>query len=86
MSGWWFVLAIVVLAVAGILYLRARKNSDSGRSDIRPQSAVPDRDFTQEREADRVSQMSEEDRTWEAASLQSSQEARERDQSPPGSD
>jgi hypothetical protein len=87
MSGWVYVLVIVVLAAVGVLYLRSRRSGNGGRIGRivdRQDSGQPPRDYAREREADRVSHMSEEDRTWEAASLQKNREAQAREQPPPG--
>lgn len=70
MSNWWYVLAIVAIAALGILYLRYRRRSSGQITLDRRNSADPNRDFAQERETSRTSHMSEEDRTWEADSLQ----------------
>ena len=42
------------------------------------------RDFTAERETDRVGNLSEEDQAWEAASLTRNRQVQARDQTPPG--
>ena len=49
------------------------------RTDDRPADAPAHRDYAQEREGRRLAQMSEEDRTWGAASQQRDRENRERD-------
>jgi LPXTG-motif cell wall-anchored protein len=88
MSTWWYVIVILALVALGLLYLRYRRNhagiSDAGsRNGDRRDSTLPARDFTQEREADRVGHMTAEDRTWEAASIGRNRAAGERDQTPP---
>ncbi len=77
MSNWWIVLIVVLLAAAGFLYLRSRRE----RHEDVVVGVASDRDYEQEREASRVTQMSTEDRAWEAASLQKNREAQE--QKPP---
>jgi hypothetical protein len=84
MSGWWFIFVIVVLAAVGILVLRSRRGRTGERIVEYEDTGQPPRDYSQEREDNRVRRMSEEDRVWEAASLQRDQEAREQEQSPPG--
>jgi membrane protein implicated in regulation of membrane protease activity len=78
MSDWWFyVLLIAILAALGILYLRLRSRREpsqtTGGADSGP------RDFTSERETTRVGQLSDEDRAWEASSLQKDRDAEDRD-------
>ena len=63
---WLYILVVVVLVVAVLLYLRTRRNAPgppvgSDRSGG---------NYVQGREADRVTGMSQEDRDWEAASQQ----------------
>jgi hypothetical protein len=78
MSNWWIVLIIVVLVAAGLLYyVRSRRE----RHEDVVVGAASTRDYEQERESSRVTQMSSEDREWEAASLQKNREAQE--QKPP---
>ena len=79
MSDWWYVIAIVALAAAGGLYLLYRRSSNSGSRDGRQDSAPTRRDYATEREDVRLAHMSEEDRTWQAASLQRDRDKRERD-------
>ena len=82
MSDWWWVIVLVVLAVAGALYLRSRgTGAVRGRADrLHAGSAPPD--FRQDREDARVTGMSDEDRAWEAASLRTDRETRERAEDP----
>ena len=77
MSDWWYVVVVAGLAVAGILYLRSRANATSGSRNDRQDGASTRRDFVGEREDARLAHMSEEDRTWQAASLQRNREAEE---------
>ena len=78
MSDWWYVIAVVVIVAVVLLYLRARGARAVQRRDARPASGGPARDFRQEREDARVGHMSEEDRTWEAASSERNRETQER--------
>jgi hypothetical protein len=82
MSGWWYVLAIVVLAAVGLLYLRGRRGGTGGSEEVRKVDASPRAGYGQDREDARVAHMSEADRAWEAASLQTERETRERDDAP----
>jgi hypothetical protein len=54
--------------------------------DVQPAVAPPHRDYVQEREDQRLAQMSEEDQAWGAASRQRDQEAQERNKPPAESD
>lgn len=83
MSTWWYVILILVLVALGLFYVRYRRNSARNHNNDRVDSTLPSRDFAQERQTDRVSHMSDEDRTWEADSLARDQVARERKQTPP---
>lgn len=83
MSTWWYVIVILALVALGLFYLRYRRNRAGIRNGDRLDSTLPARDFTQERETDRVDNMSAEDRTWEADSLARNRAAHERDQIPP---
>ena len=74
MSDSWYVVAVLGLAVVGVLVLRSRANRAGGTADDRPVAAPAHRDFTQEREDARLGRMSEEDRAWQEASLQRSRE------------
>jgi len=86
MSTSWYVLVIVVLAALGILYyLRYRRSSAGGSPFDRRDTVRPNRDFAQERETSRTDHMSEEDRAWEADSLQRNREEQAGRQPPPGS-
>ena len=74
MSDWLIILlAIVVVAAAVVAYMRVRAANASG-----PETADPSRNYTNERESDRVGGMSDEDREWEAASLKRNRDAQER--------
>ena len=84
MSDWWYVIAIVGLAAVGVVYLRARRTGTGRGSNDGPDSARARPDFTQDREASRLSGMSAEDRAWEAASLRTNRATRERDAESPG--
>ena len=76
MSDWWYVIVIVGLAAAALLYLRSRGTRSSGSRDDRQDGAGTDRDFRQEREDARLARMSEEDRAWGDASLQRDRDRR----------
>lgn len=81
MSDWWYVIAIVVIAALAIAYLLYQRANASGGGDV--DNSGPARDYTEERETNRVGGMSDEDREWEAGSQRKNREAQERDQSPP---
>jgi truncated hemoglobin YjbI len=66
--------------------LRRLMNRFHQRTDDRPIAAPAHRDYVQEREDQRLAQMSEEDQAWGAASLQRDQEAQERNKPPAESD
>jgi hypothetical protein len=72
---WWIVLAIFVLAVIAVVSVVLR-NARQGPS-VNAQPPASDRDFVQEREASRLGGMSEEDRAWQAASLEKDRTTRE---------
>lgn len=78
MSSTWFIIALLVLAAAGILLLVFRKQQTI-KGEVRHAAAVAtarntDRDYDQEREVARVAHMSVEDREWERATLQRNQD------------
>lgn len=80
MSDWWWyaLVIVVILGVALVVYARARRvSTPAGRGDD------GSRDYRDEREANRTSGMSDEDRAWEAASLERNRQAQERDRTPP---
>ena len=81
MSDWWYVIVVVVLVAAGILYARARRGR--GGRDAPQGSARAPQDFVRDREDARLAHMSEEDRAWQAASLQRNRDAAARDDGPP---
>ena len=61
------------------------KRAVAGRRGESQQAAAPaPRDYAQERADDRRAGLSEEDRAWEAASLQRERDARARDDDPAG--
>ena len=82
MSNWWIILIIVVLVAAGLFYVRSRR-AGSEQFKTGPPISPPDRNYSQEREDSRVGQMSEEDRTWQEASLQKNRDAQEQKPPPP---
>lgn len=82
MSGVWYLIAIAGIAAIGVLYLRSRKPGNGSSRTARQASTAAGRDFTQERDDDRHARMSDEDRTWETASLQRNRDLRARDGTP----
>jgi hypothetical protein len=86
MSNWWYVLAIVVIAAAVILFLRYRGRSRGGGVPLASRTGIgPNRNYAQEREEARVGRMSEEDQAWESASLERNREEQAGREPPPGS-
>jgi flagellar biosynthesis/type III secretory pathway M-ring protein FliF/YscJ len=80
MPNWlWVVLIVVIAAIAVTTLMRMRTTQAQGRqSALESESATNTaRDYSQEREDLRSSNLSAEDRAWETASLQ-----RERDSRP----
>lgn len=82
MSDAWSLIAVAGIAAIAIFYLRSRKAGNGASGRVRQAGTAADRDFTQERDDDRHARMSDEDRTWEAASLQRNREQRARDDTP----
>ncbi len=74
MSTWLILLIVVVLVAAGLYYYRSRRNH---RDEV-VGSASNTRDYVQEREDSHNSRMSDEDRAWQAASLEKNRENQER--------
>jgi hypothetical protein len=74
MSDWWYGIAIGALALVGLRYLRLRGSASSRAGDDRQASAAPAADYQQDREDARLAHMSDEDRAWEAASIDRSRE------------
>jgi flagellar basal body-associated protein FliL len=78
MSTWlWIILIVVIVAVAVMAYMRMRRTQAQGQQLDLGNDPTTSRDYSQEREDLRSSNLSEEDRAWETASLQ-----RERDSRP----
>jgi len=79
MSDWWIFLVIAgVVAIAVVYFVTQRHRSNTHRDD---RGVVPDtRDYVQERETNRLGNMSAEDQAWQAASLSKDRTTRERDQ------
>jgi hypothetical protein len=77
MDTWWIVLAVLIVAVIGVLYgvLRSRGNRMDQR-DAAP--ATTERDFVAERETSRMGNLSAEDQAWQSASLEKDRANRER--------
>jgi hypothetical protein len=79
MSTWLIILIVVVVVAAGLYFYRSRR-------DLREDVAVgadSTRDYVQEREDSRTSKMSDEDRAWQAASLEKNREIQEGKTPPP---
>jgi hypothetical protein len=84
MSNWWYVLAIVVIAAAVLLFLRYRGRG--GGVPLASRTGIsPNRNYAQEREEARVDRMSEEDQAWESASLERNREEQAGRKPPDGS-
>lgn len=67
MEDWWIVLVVLILAALGIVYaLRRSRQRTVPVDDV---STTP-RDFIQERETARMGNLSEEERDWQAASIE----------------
>jgi len=81
-SEWWYVIAVVALAVVGVGFLRFRRSVNDTSRDNPQGGARAHGDFAQDREDARLADMSEEDRTWQAASLQRNRDAHARDDDP----
>jgi hypothetical protein len=79
MDARWIILAVIVLAVLGIVYVVLRRSRRTVPLDAG--SPAASRDFSGERETSRLGGMSEEDRAWQAASLEKDRTNRE--QKPP---
>lgn len=65
----WFIIVLVILA-AGIVYARYQRNSRHDSRMSLPLAGPSTRDYAQERETARLAHLSDDDRAWEAASLQ----------------
>jgi LPXTG-motif cell wall-anchored protein len=70
MSSWLIILIIVILVAAGLLFWRSRQE----RHEDVMVGAASTRDYEQERKDSRNTQMSDEDRAWQEASLQKNRE------------
>ncbi|HET9662175.1 MAG TPA: hypothetical protein VFP05_17750 [Thermomicrobiales bacterium] len=82
MSNWWIVVIVIIFLVAiGLFAIRARREGQDAQAKAHAAANRSDRNYEQEREDSRVSHLSDEDRAWEAASLQKNREAQQ--QSPP---
>ena len=75
MNIWWIVLAIFVLAAISVLVVVMRSSRQG--PEVNAQPPAPDRDYVQDRDASRLGGMSEEDRAWQAASLEKERATRE---------
>lgn len=65
----WFII-IVVLAAAGILYTLYQRGQLTKQPEQGQKHVPAERDYPKEREEARLAHLSEDDRAWEAASLQ----------------
>jgi hypothetical protein len=76
----WMLIALVVLAVVGILLLLNRnRNANTRRIDVERQARLPlGLDYAKDREDSRLANMSADDRDWETASLLRNQANQER--------
>lgn len=83
MSDTLYVLIIAVAAVAFYFMMRTRRTANRTRQDALLESDTGPRDYEQERETNRMSNMSESDQAWQAASLQRNRDNQARDQPPP---
>jgi membrane protein implicated in regulation of membrane protease activity len=81
MSETWYVLIVVAAVVAVVLVLRARRSTEQTRRDNLAESGADTRDYAQERETNRMSNMSESDLAWQAASLKRNSDNQAREQS-----
>ena len=76
MSDWWYVIAIAGVALAVVRYMQSRGAGKRGGDPDRA-STPTQQDHTHARAHARFARMSDEDRTWEASSLQRDRAARE---------
>ncbi len=84
MSEWWVLLVValvLVLAALVVLYVRRRDVGVSGDA-----AGDPSWDYRSERETGRLAGMSDEDREWEAGSIERNRQSQERDQAAAGDD
>ncbi|HYJ13672.1 MAG TPA: hypothetical protein VEW66_08775 [Thermomicrobiales bacterium] len=77
MSNWWWYALIIALVVVGVMvFMRMRRNQAHGQHpDLGSDDSIP-RDYSQEREDLRSSNLSAEDQAWETASLQRERDSR----------
>jgi membrane protein implicated in regulation of membrane protease activity len=81
MSETWYVLIIVAAALGVFLVLRARRSAEQTHRDNLTESGTDTRDYAQERETNRMNNMSESDQAWQAASLKRNSDNQARQQS-----
>jgi membrane protein implicated in regulation of membrane protease activity len=81
MSETWYVLIIVAAALGVFLVLRARRSAEQTHRDNLAESGTDSRDYAQERETNRMNNMSESDQAWQAASLKRNSDNQARQQS-----
>ncbi len=84
MSNLWYLVLVIVIVAVLLYYSRYRTKTNERQNAVRDKSGPP-RDYVEEREVNRVSRLSEEDRAWEAASLKKNQDTIDRNQPPTGS-
>ena len=78
MSDWWYGIAIGALAIVALRFLLLRGNASRRKGDDRQAGPSPAEDYPQDREDTRLSHMSDEDRAWEAASIDRNRERQTR--------
>lgn len=80
----WYLIALVALAVAGILLLLYRnRNNETSRGQVEQlHRSRPGLDYAKDREDARLANMSTEDRAWETSSLQRNLANQERSATP----
>ena len=78
MSSSWYIIVIAALVSIAIWFLLSRRNQTSGSASVQQHQARPRVDYTRDREAARLANMSAEDRAWETATLQRNQENQQR--------
>ena len=80
MADWWLVLVLVAIAALCAVYVLYRRQRGRGGAEDQQSAGLPPRDYTQEREDTRLTNMSDEDRAWQSASLEKDRATKDRDQ------